>query len=32
MITPLSGTVQKAGIYHLDVHFDNKVLVHIRFA
>lgn len=29
MITPLSGTVQKAGIYHLDVHFDDKVLVHI---
>jgi len=29
LITPLSGTVQKAGIYHLDVHFDDKVLVHI---
>jgi hypothetical protein len=29
MITPLSGTIQKAGIYHLDVHFDDKVLVHI---
>jgi hypothetical protein len=29
MITPLSGTIQKAGIYHLDVHFDDQVLVHI---
>jgi hypothetical protein len=31
MILPLQGTVQKAGIYHFDVHFDDAVLARIPF-
>jgi hypothetical protein len=29
LITPLQGTVQKAGIYHFDVLFDKKVLASV---
>jgi hypothetical protein len=31
LILPLQGTVQKAGVYHFDVHFDSKVLARIPF-
>ena len=31
MITPLQGNVQKAGVYHFDVHFDGKVLARVPF-
>ena len=31
MITPLQGQVQKAGIYHFDIHFDGKVLARVPF-
>ncbi|MFY7818016.1 MAG: DUF6941 family protein [Akkermansiaceae bacterium] len=29
LITPLQGTVAKAGIYHFDIRFDGKVLVRV---
>ncbi|MEO7933027.1 MAG: hypothetical protein ABIT76_07705 [Chthoniobacterales bacterium] len=29
MITPLQGTIAKAGTYHFDVHFEKKILAHI---
>ena len=31
MITPLQGSVQKAGVYHFDVHFDGKILARVPF-
>lgn len=31
MITPLQGNVQKAGVYHFDVHFDGNVLARVPF-
>ena len=31
MITPLQGTVQKAGVYHFDVYFDGKILARVPF-
>ena len=31
MITPLQGNVQKAGVYHFDIHFDGKVLARVPF-
>ena len=31
MIVPLNGNVQKAGIFHFDVHFDGKVLARVPF-
>jgi hypothetical protein len=31
MITPLQGSVQKAGVYHFDVYFDGKVLAQVPF-
>ncbi|MEQ1851479.1 MAG: hypothetical protein ABMA01_07795 [Chthoniobacteraceae bacterium] len=31
MITPLQGSVQKAGVYHFDVYFDGKVLAKVPF-
>jgi hypothetical protein len=29
LITPLQGTVKKAGIYHFDIRFGGKVLVRV---
>jgi hypothetical protein len=31
MITPLQGSVQKAGVYHFDVYFDGKILAKVPF-
>lgn len=29
MITPLQGSIKAAGIYHFDVHFDDRILAHV---
>jgi hypothetical protein len=31
MITPLQGSVKKAGVYHFDVYFDGNVLAKVPF-